>query len=479
MTRLFASTALAAALIAGGAMAQETIDTRIGPLSFTHDFENGYPTLETQQKLFDEMDFQRATQAYVWGIPIVAFAQWQSAHEETFGADSGDIVLYQGVADKYGLLTANTTTPYVLSFIRLDETGPMVVELPEGAELRGAIHSMWQIQITQMTEPGRYVFHAPGTPAPEVEGADVFETPTNSVFLGLRLLATDDAQKQADLEGIKVAPLDGFDDAPATEIIDVDGREWQGWQPRGLAYFETLADILNREPVAERDRFFMAMLKPLGIEKGAPFEPTEQQREILTEAALVGEAMAKANDFFNPRLEQSHYVDGSKWEIATTSPVDQRWETYDALDGRAAWFYEAVTNDVAMQSDRPGFGQIYLATYRDSDDDWLDGGTNYVLNVPADVPAEEFWSLTVYDVSTRAPIRNEQVVADKSSRMDLDVNENGTVTLYIGPDAPASGETNWIPTVPGKAWFPYFRFYSPSEAYFDRSWILPDIEKAG
>ncbi len=85
---------------------------------------------------------------------------------------------------------------------------------------------------------------------------------------------------------------------------------------------------------------------------------------------------------------------------------------------------------------------------------------------------------TVYDVETRAPIVKDQVVADRSSRMDLDVNEEGSVTPYIGPDEPAAGKVNWLPTVPGKAWFPCFRFYSPTEAYFNRSWILPDIEKA-
>ena len=188
--------------------------------------------------------------------------------------------------------------------------------------------------------------------------------------------------------------------------------------------------------------------------------------------------MAKANDFFNPQLEQSHYADGSAWEIATTSPVDQRWEHYDALDGRAAWFYEAVTNDAAMQSQTPGKDQIYLGSYHDADGDWLDGGQNYILKVPAEVPAAEFWSLTVYDVSTRAVIVNDQHVADKSSRMDLEMNGDGSVTLHIGPDMPEAGETNWIPTVPGRAWFSYFRFYSPTEAYFDRSWSLPDIEKA-
>lgn len=467
-----------AALLSVTAAQADTIDSRIGPLEFTHDFANGYPTLETQTKLFDEMDFQRATQAYIWGIPIVAFAQWQKEHEETFGAASGEIVYYPHLQDKYGLLTANATTPYALSFIRLDETGPIVIDMPE-AQVRGATHSMWQIGLTQMTEPGRYVFHAPGTEAPVVQDAKVVESSTNSIFFGIRLLAKDEEQQKKDLAGIQIYSLSDMGNASETRIIPVEGREWQGWHPRGMAYFDVLADILLREPVAERDRFFMAMLQPLGIEKGKPFEPTDRQKQIMTDAALVGEAMAKANDFFNPRLEQSHYAEGSGWEIATTSPTDQRWEYYDALDGRAAWFYEAVTNDKAMFSRTPGKDQIYLASYRDSDGEWLDGAKNYVLEVPANVPAAEFWSMTVYDVSTRAPIVNDQQVADKSSRMNLAANSDGSFTLYIGPDAPDGGESNWIPTVPGRAWFPYFRFYSPTEPYFDRSWVLPDIQKAG
>jgi hypothetical protein len=31
--------------------------------------------------------------------------------------------------------------------------------------------------------------------------------------------------------------------------------------------------------------------------------------------------------------------------------------------------------------------------------------------------------------------------------------------------------------VTGKNWFAYFRFYQPTEAYFDRSWPLPDFER--
>jgi hypothetical protein len=131
-----------------------------------------------------------------------------------------------------------------------------------------------------------------------------------------------------------------------------------------------------------------------------------------------------------------------------------------------------------MQSDTPGQGQIYLAAYRDADGDWLDGANSYVLHVPANAPAAAFWSVTVYDVATRALISNKQKIADKSSRMDLIKNDDGSVDIYIGPNAPEGKEANWIPTVPGKSWFSYFRFYSPTEAYFDQSWVLPDIKKA-
>jgi hypothetical protein len=29
--------------------------------------------------------------------------------------------------------------------------------------------------------------------------------------------------------------------------------------------------------------------------------------------------------------------------------------------------------------------------------------------------------------------------------------------------------------VPGKGWFPYLRFYGPTEAYYDQTWKLEDI----
>src|SRR5271169_1715284 len=69
----------------------EDINTRIGTLSFTHDFADGYPTKETVARLFDERDFQRATQLYLWALPMVSLGEVEQVLMEVPGAAHGDI----------------------------------------------------------------------------------------------------------------------------------------------------------------------------------------------------------------------------------------------------------------------------------------------------------------------------------------------------------------------------------------------------
>ena len=152
-------------------------------------------------------------------------------------------------------------------------------------------------------------------------------------------------------------------------------------------------------------------------------------------------------------------------------------EHYHQLDEMAAYTYEAIGTNEAMSTQIPGAGQAYLGAYKDSAGNWLDGGHSYTLHIPPNPPAKQFWSITLYDVDTRCLIRNEQQIADRSSRMDLLTNEDGSVDLYFAPKAPEGKEKNWIPTVPGKGWFAYLRLYAPLEPYFERTWALPDIEK--
>ena len=471
-----------AAVTLGTSAAAETLKTRIGELSFTHDFANGYPTDETVTKLHEEMDFQRATQAYLWALPIVSFAEWQNAHEKNFGAKSGEVVVYNDYLAKLGILTANATTPYIISFFNLAETGPMIIEMPGGAAAGGTL-DMWQRPVVDMGLTGSdkghggiYIIAGPGQKVELPKGAYLAESSTMNVFFGFRALDKNPARADALLKALRIYPLSTAAEPSATRIVDISGIEWSQTQPRGMAYWKRLHAIIEREPVQERDRFFMAMLKPLGLEKGKPFTPNEHQTKLLTEAALVGEAMAKANDF-EKRMEAAHYADGTRWHFALVLDPSQKAKFYDQLDGRAAWFYEAVTASYAMVTKTPGVGQVYLATYKEKSGSWLDGAKSYRLHVPANAPVEQFWSMTIYDVSSRRLIDNPTQQADRSSRMDLVTNDNGSVDLYVGPKPPKGLEKNWVQTVPGKSWFSYFRLYGPTKAHFDRKWILPDFEE--
>ena len=131
-----------------------------------------------------------------------------------------------------------------------------------------------------------------------------------------------------------------------------------------------------------------------------------------------------------------------------------------------------------MLTQTPGVGQRYIAAYKDRDGNWLSGSNTYRLRVPANPPVKQFWSVTAYDENTRQMPITEQGRPDISSRKeDVVKNSDGSVDVYFGPKAPQGKESNWVQTNPGKGWFTYFRFYGPTEAFFDKSWQLNDFEK--
>jgi hypothetical protein len=450
----------------------EIVDTRLGKL----DLQAGYPSKATADRLFDEMDFQRATQAFIWALPTVGFHGLHLAHRNVFGAKDGEVVLYQTLKDKAGMLTPNLTTLYLMSFWNLAEQGPMVVEVPAGATAGGFL-DVWQRPITDtgQTGPdrgggGKYLIVPPGSDIQEMRGYIVGRSPSNQVWFAVRdpQAAEETARKH------KVYAWAQRDNPPATKFIPVGGKDWASAQPVNLDYWRYLSEVIQPEPVEARDKVMMGMLVPLGIEKGKLFSPNERQRKILTEAAQVGELMARTNAF-DKRYANAAVWPDKRWEYANMVELDQNNNYTTQVDERGSWYYEAIGNTVGMQGRTLNFGQVYLETSKDKNGDWLDGGKTYRITVPANPPVVQFWSLTLYDNVTRGPVVTDQGAADMSSRQSLVANADGSVDLYFGPTKPAQAQ-NWVKTIPGRGWFPYFRLYGPKEAYFDKSWQLDDIE---
>ena len=124
-----------------------------------------------------------------------------------------------------------------------------------------------------------------------------------------------------------------------------------------------------------------------------------------------------------------------------------------------------------------GAATFYLDLAEDQDGEWLDGGQNYKLTVPADVPVRDFWSITTYDLQTAAFVRDVPRNTIDSTLDDVKKNDDGSVDIYIGLDAPEGMESNWLPTDPERRFFLLSRFYGPEPGLYDGSFVMNDIER--
>ncbi len=92
--------------------------------------------------------------------------------------------------------------------------------------------------------------------------------------------------------------------------------------------------------------------------------------------------------------------------------------------------------------------------------------------------SRDFWSVIVYSKKTKAFVYNDlgRVGLSSYDKSKMKMNDDGSVDIYFGKTAPKGLSSNWIPTA-GEDFFLLFRFYGPEEAFFNRTFKLPDLEK--
>jgi hypothetical protein len=259
--------------------------------------------------------------------------------------------------------------------------------------------------------------------------------------------------------------------------VDLSGKPFNTVAPADYRFWELLNEVVQEEPSESLDQIRLGFYASVGIQKGKPFAPDERMKKILTEAAAVGDATARTIAFHTRDIEDFYYPN-SAWQLPFLGGY--RFQTQpDVLNLDAYIFYYFLATGVtpAMEEKMVGRGSQYAWAARDANGQPLDGGKNYKLHLPPNIPIKEFWSVIVYSDQTRSMVQSDQQFPSVSSQTQgLLVNADGSVDVYFGPKAPPGKEKNWVQTVPGNGWNTILRLYSPLEPWFNKTWRPGEIE---
>jgi hypothetical protein len=499
----------------------DRVESRLGTLAF----DDGAPSEETAQLLYDHLDFLHGVEAFLSTFRGASAAVLREGFL-SIGVEDNSVLMFSDLMDSASLfLTANCDTVYFLSFVDLTD-GPMVLDVPPlGAPcgVLGIIDDLWFQWVTDFGLPGpdrgqggRYLLVGPGYdgPLPDSGFHVCHPRTTRALMLGRAFMIDNDPGPAVEVirNGLRIsayvpggqgtavgsflagdAPMAQAPPAPETPFIEGSGVAFNTIPPNDFGYWEAVDRLVQQEPAGAGEPELLGLLAAVGIVKGQPFKPDARMRKILEEAVVVGNATARTVSFA-PRPEEGfEYYPGSAWlnmlwlgghdfmdpppQITAEGVVQNPSDGARKLNSRTAWFYPYTGCSPVMCMRLTGIGSQYLMAMRSGDGAYLDGGRSYRLTLPPDIPESRFWSVMLYDRQTRSMLQTDQARPDIGSQSGtVETNRDGSTDIYFGPTAPEGKENNWLQTVPGKGWWTILRLYSPLQPFFDKTWRPSEIE---
>jgi len=471
-------------------------------------FSEGRPTPDTAQALNDELLFQRATQTYLWAMPLINTLGMKFGSEKQFGAGYNVLPIWKKRLDAKTLITTpNSDVIYGMGYIDLGKDGPLVFEAPP--QLQGILLDFWQRPIPvdggkyfgdvglfgpDQGKGGRFLILPPGYKGTVPSGYYVYRSATNNVFVFLRAFYKDpkDLAPPVNLmQGSRIYPLNDRAGAKAMTFPDGSGVPANMLPRSDSSAFDQLKALVDSEPSSLASPDWLGMLAAIGIVKGQPFNPDAKTRAILDDAAKTGYKMSRVISeqdnvsgrsflVYPKRRWLNPIADGTPANI-TGGFTDEGWIRreggYTDINARIWFFTDYYSISPGMISQTPGKGARYAIAFVDSDNNPLTGDNNYRVNLPANIPAANFWSVTLYDAANASGLENGQPFPSIGSRDKPAQNSDGSTDIYFGKKAPAGKEANWLATPAGKGYFVILRLYGPTEAAIDKTWVPGDVKK--
>ena len=427
----------------------------------------------------------RAMEAAIWAMPIMNYKFYRDALIDA-GVGPNDVGYYSKVQDwKFQTATPNNTTPYVLAHWTVKD-GPVVVEIPPATadvSIFGTLMDAWQRPLDDVGAAGRdkgqgakYLLVPKGYDGPLLSGALVYQQRTHNGFAVLRPIIADSSPENLAkaveyVKQIKIYPLG---QEPQTQYVDLYGKLLEMTPVLDETIYQEIHEFIEEEPVEEMNLTMMGLLAQVGIRKGEQFTPTEEQQAVYVKAAP--EALEYMIDEYHRVLNPPFY-EGKMWSSLlppgfAETELTYEFPSYYDYSVKGSVYYAVITSVKNY-----GAATFYLDLAETPDGEWLDGSKNYKLVVPPNVPINDFWAITTYDLVTASYLRDIGSSSIDSNMQEVEKNADGSVDIYFGPEAPVGHVSNWLPTDPNGRFFLLARFYGPKPEIVNGSFELNDIQR--
>jgi len=439
----------------------------------------------------EALAYSYALQAYLYTFPLTIVDR-EVKRRERIDAPVGTapIAPINRLGHMSILADAHSDMPYspnndtVYTGVALDLTAePIILEMPAIKD-RYAVVQVTNAYVENIpyaysptandNDAANLAFVGPNWTGELPSGLKRVDIDTNTAFLAIRI-ALSGAEElpivRAYQNQMSLTALSEWESGPSETPPAIPPKRERNIYSGPYAYFQTAADLLADFPPPARHQAINASLWRIGLEPGKPFDP-----DSLDPATRRGVERALKD---GPIAIE--YLRRNRGKQFPTGWDAGRYADNIVFDYAA----RAAMSLVGLMGNDPEEA-IYFYTYFDSEREALNGSNTYRMRFdPGEIPSLNplgFWSVTMYDGETFRFIDNPIDRYRLGSSSDLNWNEDGSLELWIQPDAPSADKMkNWLPSPDGRPFRVTFRIYSPThevvEEFYAIELALPPLEK--